>query len=133
MTRRAHRPRPGIARALAFALALLAVLSPVLLGPVVHAALARDMGMSATAMPMDMADCGMDTPPAKPDPHHGPDCLICPLCAALAHPAIAWTPAPVLPAPTVAMAPRPAAPTAVRASPALFTSAAQPRGPPGRA
>lgn len=116
-------------------LAMLAVCLPVLLGPVVHAELMSDQ---PGAMPGDMPLCHEAMADHRPDApagsqhRHGPDCAVCPLCAALAHPAIAWTPAPTAPTPSVTRMERPELPPGARAPPRLSASAAQPRGPPSR-
>jgi len=127
--------RNGPARALGLLLAMLAVCLPVLLGPIVHAAMMRQV--DGMAMAGDMPDCheamGDPRPDQPPGPqHHDPDCAVCPLCAALAHPAIAWTPAPTAPTPSVTRMERPELPPGARAPPRLSASAAQPRGPPSR-
>jgi len=119
---------------------MLAVCLPVLLGPVVHAAMMRGHshtmpdGMAmAGEMPGGHAAMGDSRPdqPAGPQ-RHDSDCAVCPLCAALAHPAIAWTPAPTALTPSMMRMERPELPPGARAPPRLFASAAKARGPPAR-
>ncbi len=75
---------------------------------------------------------GSDAPADLPAPHrhHDNDCALCPLCAALSVPAVALSPAPVLPPPSLAQPIRFARLPPARAPPARFAAAAQPRGPP---
>lgn len=127
--------RNGPARAIGLLLAMLAACLPVLVGPIVHSAMMRQS--DGMAMAGDMSGCheamGDSRPDQPPGPqHHEPDCAVCPLCAALAHPAIAWAPAPAAPAPSVMRTGRPELPPDARVPPRLFASAAQPRGPPAR-
>jgi hypothetical protein len=68
--------------------------------------------------------------PSTPD-HRTPDCAICPLCVALAAPAmVVLVPAPVLPAPTIVLAARSSGPVQARAPPSEPLRTARPRGPP---
>ena len=132
-------------RAIGRLLSLIAVLLPIVVGPVVHAAMMRGAGsldmpgmdMSGMAMPGGTPLCGMDMPgsqpaaPANAPGHHQePDCAVCPLCAALAHPAIAWMPVAFAPRRVVVVTIRPERPRAARAPPVTELHVAYPRGPP---
>lgn len=63
--------------------------------------------------------------------HHTPDCVLCPLCAALATPGIVLPgAAPHPPPPRLAVFERPGLPPPATAPPVAAVLSAQPRGPP---
>lgn len=121
-----HRARRRGVGPFGLLLAAFALLGQLMLGAATMPAAASPLG----EVPICHADDG--GVPATPagHRHHGADCALCPLCAALTQPAAALAAPPVLPAPRLVAAPRPSPPA--RAPPPATPTrlAAQPRGPP---
>jgi hypothetical protein len=103
-------------------------------------ALMVQLGIGATVPRVDPialaagAICHADEPAGgnqDTPPNHAPDCLVCPLCAAVHAPAIAVLAAQmVLPAPPVMLVSRPGLPPPSTAPPSAQRPPNQPRAPP---
>jgi hypothetical protein len=110
-------------------LAILALVSQVALGSLVLPADSAAAELDAVAIFCQTA--APATPqPATPHHHHGPDCAICPLCAALAMPGAILTPAPLLPAPSIHRVAQIALPPPARGPPSRPFRIPLARGPP---
>jgi hypothetical protein len=121
-------------------LALLAVAMQLALGaaggsgraaPIPDAARGAELALLSALLPGASILCHADTdaPSPIPQPREHGDCAICPLCAAIAHPAaLPATPA-ILPSLLLAI-PLAAPPPPATAPPAIDRTSAQPRAPP---
>jgi len=115
---------------LGLGLVMLALCAQLVLGAWVPAgeAAAPFWALGAICHADAQGDGGSGVPPSSP--HRAPDCMLCPLCAALTSPAAILALAPALISPrTVAIAPAVVLPPAT-APPVREPNAAQPRGPP---
>ena len=114
-------------------LAVLALVSQLALGSIAMPDEAAAREQSVAALDSLSIICSATTPvehaPGQHH-HHGMDCAVCPLCAALAMHAVVLGSGPDLPAPSSRLAHRATLPPPARAPPAQPRHAPPPRGPP---
>ena len=130
-SRRRHRwvpaSLPGVL------IALLALCSQLALGAVVlpGEAVARDQSVATLEALSILCNSAAPTAPDQAPHHrHNPDCALCPLCVALAMPAVILTSGPELSPPTGRLADGAALPPPARGPPAPPRNTPPSRGPP---